>query len=466
MKVRLVVSAVIAMTAIAVPAGAAYGAQGRPLAASTIVRDLEAGRPVIWEHATVRGTLNLTSLGTVSSVFACRDCRFDGALIASHVDFARGLDLSGSTLPRRVDFTAARFDDLADFRSTDFAGRAVFTATHFRSVARFGDATFGAAARFDDAIFSLDAAFAHSAFERIARFEGSAFGGVADFRQALFGRETTFIEAVFRGRAEFSRAEVAGFLSFDDARFGGDALFADAVFAADPAFVGDHDPVVSFNHASVRGRLDLARAMLQGPAELRDASAGSLSLDEIAYGKSAALDVDGLAATHAALDLGDLPYISGQADEQQRILGRAEDTAKEQGDLMLANALHYRVQELASQDDPLPRRVGDIVFYRSVAGYLVRPLRPLLWLLALVGLATFLRASRVKVRIGDGWAVRTGQRIVTAVEDTLAPRHSSGNVPPTLRRIEVGVYAVLLACFFLALANTNASLREMVDAVL
>jgi hypothetical protein len=436
----------------------------------------------------------------------CKRCTFEQPILASHVVFRRGIDLTGSTLKGRLDLEGARFeeaalfgrarfgsaadfafstfDDLAVFRYATFDSRADFTSASFRS-ARFGHAAFAKLALFEEAVFADDTSFFLAGFKTEARFERAGFGGVSDFRQANFGGTADFGGAVFRQRAEFSEANMFAQAKFGDARFEADALFGGA------SFLRDLDPVLFFNNAAIGGRLELDGATLVGSAELRSSAVRSLSLDGIIYGDSSSLYIDGLAADEIALDLRDVPHIEGQPNEQQRILHRAETTARSAEDLGLANDLHYRLQELASEDDGWARRLLDIGLYRYVAGYFVRPFRPLLWLLGLVFVAAVLRALTFerptqeetargrpvlparalafeRLTRGDaipGPLVRAGRRFFNALTYTVTPRGDDEDQTPALRRLELSAYALLVACFALGLANTNPTLRDMVQAV-
>ncbi len=162
-----------------------------------------------------------------------------------------------------------------------------------------------------------------------------------------------------------------------------------------------------------------------------------------------------------------------------------EATAKANGDLGRANQAHFQMQVLESADDPLPQRIADAVFYRSVAGYFVQPLRPVVWLLGLIFVAAMLRAAangegkppvaekRKRTASepdppadGLGTVARAASRYVKRFALALAYSVMPGDTTPPLRRLELTVYAVLLACFMLALANTNPTLRQMVDGLL
>jgi hypothetical protein len=188
-----------------------------------------------------------------------------------------------------------------------------------------------------------------------------------------------------------------------------------------------------------------------------------------------------------------------------RLLRVLESSAKERGDLRLANDAHFHLQELAARDDGMPRKMADWVLYRNVAGYLVRPLRPLEWLIGIVFFATLLRAYRLSrqssrsARSGrsgspsftvstlgmsahSGWTPVRRQTVpVVAPTTSRASRSSQGfgrtlitafaltvaGRPETspLRRVELVIYALLVTCVLIAIANTNPTLREMIDTI-
>ena len=95
-----------------------------------------------------------------------------------------------------------------------------------------------------------------------------------------------------------------------------------------------------------------------------------------------------------------------------------------------------------------------------------------MWLLGLVLVLTLLRAIRSQRRVADrehrepGRLIRIGKRFVQALTYTVTPRGRGEYEMPPLRRLELGAYAALLACFVLALANTNPTLRDMVNALI
>lgn len=455
------------------------------IASSRIVSDLRAGRPVLLDDAAINDALDLRALAVVSVPIVCRRCVFRGGILASHVHFLRGLDLGGSTISEVADFEGARFDesvlfgsadppttvsgarfafasfdDLADFAGVMFKTDADFSSARFRALSRFSGSTFDHVATFSAARFDHEALLAGATFRGPARFKGALFGGVVDFRGCSLYGETTFRDADFQGRANFSRATVFGKTEFDDARFGSDAVFVGA------AFNSTVDPAVSFDHVAVDGRLDLSAAILPGRVQLQYVSASALSFTDTTFASTSLLYMNNVSSEKLALSLHDIDRISQHAD-RVTALERIEATAKSADDLSLANDARYRLQELASDDDWTPRRYADFVVYRWGAGYLVRPLRPLLWLSGLAVLAALARTLRSEKKQRDWRILRAGRRFVSALTYTVSPKAVFGqdSVGP-LRRIELAIYALLLLAFLLGLANSNPTLRQMVDALL
>jgi len=302
MGVRLAVAAFAAVVL-------ASGARAAPphlhlLSSGRIAADLAAGRSVVDDHASIAGDVDLRHARQpgqyterVRGLFVCTSCRFVGSIVARHVVFDRGIDLTGSTIAGSldlhgssfrepalfggvrqtggsVDFGFTSFDDLAVFRGATFEAESSFASAQFRSVARFGNATFGRRASFDDAIFSDDALFSGATFTGLAGFSGALLGSVTDFRNAKFLAGATFEEASLLGRAEFSRALMVGTTKFLETRFGSDVLFIGTNFSPT---TGAIDPSVQFENATAQGRIDLADARLSGSATFNNVDAGRLS---------------------------------------------------------------------------------------------------------------------------------------------------------------------------------------------
>ncbi len=206
------------------------------------------------------------------------------------------------------------------------------------------------------------------------------------------------------------------------------------------------------------------------------------------------LDVEKFTAAQIVLDIGALSNISS-VSAGRAILAKIERTARDGGDIPLANAARFRMLQIDGERSSFPRRQLDWIFYEQLAGYLVRPLRPLrtLFLLILVGTAARYLVDGYRQREGQlvtvaadkGAMVRqvrvghevTGllQRLSRAIiaclrakpniaspvgETTVAPYVIAG-----LRLFEYVTSKLLIVVFFLSLANYNATLREVLGSV-
>src|SRR5262249_18438774 len=155
--------------------------------------------------------------------------------------------------------------------------------------------------------------------------------------------------------------------------------------------------------------------------------------------------------------------IDNDEDEnnERKILALIESSAKQRGDLGIANDAYYRLRILTSNHYGQPWRALDYVFYRGVAGYLVRPLRPLLVLFVSVFLLALIRALRLRKPSGSGSSRRLrprqlgaaawawSQNLLADVFDTLArvvPGRGAGGELSLGRRVEILIYRILVVC--------------------
>jgi uncharacterized protein YjbI with pentapeptide repeats len=467
----------------AVFAGGASAAAHAPkmVEAQAVVARLRAGMPLLARNVVIRGTLDLRPLHTVDVALSCTKCELDGAFIAEDVVFRRPVNLSGTKidggvnakgarfeqfatfgtpwglpteLNGKVDFSLAVFDGLVSFDRVRLADVASFSLARFRSDADFvGLSTSGRApTTFAGAAFGGAVTFLNAVFGTDVVFENAAFDSPASFRLAIFAGEGRFWRCDFRSRADFGQTTFSGPADFLGAYFGGDATFLGTTFGNRGAA-----GALSLNHAVAAGTLDFTGAHLQGLADFSSVVARSLSLKGAVLERGTRLAMSDVVAQDFFLRPSDVGYVE-TAPVQRRVLGLIELSAKNRGDLGLANEAHYRLRESAARGrwwTPL-----DTVFYRGVAGYLVRPWHPLLILIMIGLVAATARIVSRRARPGGGWT--------HAVLDTFAlagPRRDDREKPRALVRAETLVYRVLLVVALIALANSNPTLRQMFDAL-
>jgi len=449
--------------------------QRRPaiVPAGRIEEALRHGRPVLLGRVVVKERLVLTGTDTVRVPFRCRRCRFEKGIAASGVTFERAVDLAG-----------ARIAGPASFRGTTFHGPAVFGATEqcsedsgFRQTADFSLAVFDDLASFDTATFEAKAVFDNGQFRAHADFGKACFDGGVSFRAAAFDKATRFTQA------DFSQGAV-----FDAASFASGATFLNSTFTGTPDV-----PAASFDGATSGGDLDFTFVPFAvdpevPPAERADTDIatfsylvcrGSVFFQEADFPVGYGVAMDHLHVADLVLDVNVARQVDNE-DNERAVLAVIESSAKDRGDLGVANDAHYQAELLVAKHYHEPWRALDYVFYRGIAGYFVRPLRPIGVLLVLVVLLALLRLGLPAARPGVEAHARTrfrrslravgrGSRsVIVDVLDTIALVGRRGTRAGELslpRRLEIFVYRLLVVCSLLALANANPTLRQMVDSL-
>jgi uncharacterized protein YjbI with pentapeptide repeats len=469
-----------------------------------VANELRAGHRIVLKDVTVKGPVDLGDIDKVQRLFECHGCTFENRLSAHDVIFDRTLDLSGSTFEAEVDFTGAVFHAPALFRaevSDEGAARAtrpcrfrkptVFSLAVFDDLVSFGRTRFCAGADFRDTRFS-DATFSGTWF-KTAAFARASFRGAALFNDAHFDGHGSFEEADFRLRADFARARFSDGGDFHAARFGQGASFLVSKFS-----VKDADEAASFQDAVSSGDLNFTFATFSGEIATFSGfvSSGSLLFRDAEFDDANGMTMDQLQVRDLVLDVA---AVKGISEKKQRsaVLGMIEESAKQRGDLATANDAHYKLRELRSEGYNAFWAALDYVFYRGIAGYFVRPLRPLLVLAVIATLVALVRTRappkasttesaeeepprpRAPPESGKDQSTRprlwrrAGRRCGTflgCLLDTLAiagPRWRGGGRELELyERLEVVTYRLLVVCALIGLANSNPTLREMLDSLL
>jgi uncharacterized protein YjbI with pentapeptide repeats len=478
----------------------------------------------------VTGDLDLDGM-VVKHALICRDCHFRGLSLHRTV-FSQILDLSGSTIADAADISDARFlgpalfgptptsegSDLCPTDSTGvrFRGGANFSLVTFGGLAMFAGAQFEGPADFTltrfqgDAIFALGCALKQTLFDR-STFAASADFGAYRFNTPPVSPSASFADVAFRGRTDFSQAIFTGGAMFDRARFEQGASFQGATLGHPKETM---DPVYTFVGTTSAGPLDFSFAKLKSSMNLEDVNAaGVLSLKDATFDPTCAtidhegntvstsrcISIDSLSAGALRMDV--TPVLQNvQTSQRGPILDLIESSAKARGDLAQANDAHYQRQVLASRKDSEPERILDVVFYRTIAGYFVRPLNPLLCLLALAGVIALVRTgrgSRPVARNGgpvNGNPSGSTEAVVTNGRDaptrrlvalphrathavasftvelmgtlSLIGQRSADADESPWKRIEIYAYRVLLVLVLIGFANSNPTLRQMLDALL
>jgi hypothetical protein len=462
---------------------------------------------------TVTGTVDLTSLGTVDHPIRCRRCHLQGDLRIADVTFTRAIDFDGVLIDGNIDARGATFQAPVLARAepstpSGVTGSADFSLATFADAVTFDDLAFGQSANFDGARFGSSVSFQGAQFGADAHFERVAVEGFFVLSGGTVQHETSLRDGVFHGTVDLESRKFLGGLNAAGADFtgrtnlslatfgasgGADGLvldgasFADvdasgATFASHASVRLVHATALNLNQASALAGLDLQGTQVDGPASFDGAEL------------QGALDLQKFAASQIVLDIGALGNVaSGPA--RRSILAKIERTARDAGDIQLANDARFRLLQVDGRDSAFPKREVDWVFYEQLGGYLVRPLRPLraLFVLILIGTAARYVVDWHRERSGQlavvghdvgamGRRVRVGHevtgflgRLSRAVIASLRPKPNitspvgETTVEPYviagLRLFEYVASKLLIVVFFLCLGNYNATLRDVLGSV-
>jgi hypothetical protein len=468
-------------------------------------------RPVVPTGVHVTGDLDLSRAGR--NGITCHNCTFDGdvsaqgALVSGPVDLngstvGGAFDLSNATLKHGFSARGTTFERVVDLRHSSVAGPVDMSGATFLAPALFGAssgransftgnvdfalATFQQIATFEGATFSGNLDFTLARFEGDAVFAGAGAAGVATFTRTTLSRTADFDRFMFNLGADFGAAEFGGPADFSLSMFSGPVVFDGARFASDVSFVGAdfyrskmRDGPDSFVSVHAAGGLDFALAEFDRTAVFTYANSTPVtSFTNATFGSHGLLEVSNSAFTGLQMSVGSvLRFVDDDGGrDRERLLSVLESSAKDSGNLGLANSAHYARQVLRSRHDRWYVHILDFVFYRLSAGYFVRPRNPIAVLAALAAFfaiartfrderAEAARAARRQTRRTGSAVFRLARRFSEELIQTIgavAPRRAAGRGVP---RNEVAAYRVLVACVLICFANSNPTLRQMLDAI-
>lgn len=456
------------------PRAEASTSQERPstvVSSNDVVRRAAAGEPIDLADVVVQGDVDLEGVGTLKRPLRCQRCLVAGSLKATDVVFERIVDLSDSIVNGGLELEGAIFKDRVSAERTVVMRPARFAAARF-----LGDASFTRGS------FSGDAVFAATKFEGRADFAQRRFNAAGNFDGAVFSDAASFLLAEFVQKAHFQGAELRGGGSFRLVRL--------------------HDGA-AFDRMSSRGTLEFKGAVLEGAVSFTSlTTSASVSLESLLL-QRAELFMEQLSIRDLSMDVEAVEAVRGP-NPRKDVLRLIERSAQERGDLSIANDARYQLLSLeASDKEGWLGRFLDAVFYRGVGGYLVRPLHPLVAFLVVLAVATMTRCLPAawatlsqrrwsgrsgvdrqarpllpRMRLGVLGLEKAGATVLSNLTKSLG---SAFLVKPDIRVknpefvgayalagilwVEFLVYKLLLAVFLLALGNSSATIRQIIDTV-
>lgn len=369
---------------------------------------------------TIEGPVELSSLQVVDRPIRCLRCTFTGVVSLADVRFGGVVELVDAVFERPVDARGVVFERAAVLDGARFEERFDASTSRFESVASFAGVDFLGGVSFERATFSDRAVFTGTSREDVddrlgvcqarrgssvgaARFAGATFNGPSQFRERCFADPADFAGVRFAGDAEFSVTNFGAAVSFERATFDADASFRVADFGGNASFDGASiSETLSFDSAVVRKQLRLSALggpgalaladvdICQSPDTTSDDQPAEPATNRCSPSADQRLILTRLAVNSVTIDLADIDTIGGP-NVRIEVLERVESTARANGRTGVANDARFEL--LSRRHDRLdqPKRFYDGLFYRDIAGYLVRPTHPLVWFLVLIGIGAVVR---------------------------------------------------------------------------
>jgi uncharacterized protein YjbI with pentapeptide repeats len=407
--------------------GTARAAGYKPLSVETVQRMVSQGQPVVEEGVEIRGSLRLPK--EVRATLVLRNSHITGDLLATSTEFRSIVDLTGTSIDGRSDFSFAELERVAVFEGTSFTGPASFAKADFHGVAAFRSATFSAPVDFTHASFDRVADLAFVTFKRKAVIADVDFRGVVDLEGSTFSGSVSFDDSRFEGQARFTgrifdTPEPASFLAvrfdggadFSGVSFGRGAVFdlseaqgnlgfQQATFQGDASFsTVQYSGKTDFSGASFHGFLNFDQAIVES-LDLGDASLGKASIVFPRLGRTredtlTGQPIRGGRITELRLDPGAVarirvgdPNASRESREtRERALGLVETGARRGGDLDAANEARILRWNLERKDWPPVLRELNWAVGWEVGGYLLSPIHPALAIVGLFLIGVLVRA--------------------------------------------------------------------------
>jgi hypothetical protein len=464
--------------------------------AAVFVERIARGERIDETGLRIEGDIDLIALGRVKQPLRCRGCHVAGGVKAVDVTFEQMVDLNDVTIDGPVDLGGSTFDAPAFFTGTTaegarLAGSVDLTSAVFKDVASFQAARIDGQYTAVGTRFMGDASFTGSHFLQSANFERATFSGRAQLNDITFGAGASFLRTTFVGPTDFSVSSSCDSVILRGSSF---TLLDMTAFAV--ALPGS-----ACSSVPPRAKLEITNAS-GGTLDLRKAVTPKLDLNGLRI--SQIIDLRGLDAnemvwnnvTTAGLRAAPAS-LSGVLSVPDRMDGLTaiEDTARRTGDLRTANDARYARLRLASARQPWWRRVPDVVLYRWIGGYLVRPSHPIVafFLLVIAGAVARIAArarrralpARITTttrRMGAAsaamWGISVSLSALTqATRAALARKPKDMPTADEFGRLRDYVSAAargfeylggkaLLFAFGLCLGNSNATLRQLIDALL
>jgi uncharacterized protein YjbI with pentapeptide repeats len=426
--------------------------------ASEILKKIQKGQAVKYDHIIVKGDLDLRWENTnITSPISISDSIFEGKVSFTQKTIEMPIDLSRSNFTKDADFWGATFSEYAGFSEAIFSRSARFEGITFSKNAIFRGATFNGYAGFRGATFSGHADFVWTIFSGDADFGGATFMS-ADFWRATFIERADFMRAASSGNADFSWAKFSDIADFGRAAFGGGADFRKAEFIGITTFgEAEFNGNIEFGSARFENETSFYRSLFKRPAYFENCSINSLNLTKADFGR---LHLHWGVKSIESLHFDEAAYLA--LIKNYNNLGWYGD----------ANGCYYdyrnavRKNWMTASSTVFPSRLSNLLDWLSnlpdwfvdfmewlLYGYGVKPFFPIAWSASIIlAFGLFFRRKRCLRKI------ITEERIENAEEGS-----DEVQIKTTARKAEIGALDPILFSLFTFSSGFTAFLHPTIE---
>ena len=195
--------------------------------ASEIIKQINEGRAVEYNHVEIEGDLDLTDLenrrlerswfsfnndlyeSTVKVPVKFTDCIFLGNVLA-YYHFDRRDETYIANFEKDAVFINCVFKKDGEFKYSEFNSLTTFAGCTFKNEANFKYAKFSIGPVFSNTKFESGADFKYTKFPRETSFEKANFHGLANFKYTKFTAPLNIKNVAFEGNVDFKYTKIDG----------------------------------------------------------------------------------------------------------------------------------------------------------------------------------------------------------------------------------------------------------------
>ena len=189
----------------------------KTIEASDIMKNIKAGKSIIYNNATIVGTLDFTFMDeALEKLPSKRKSWWGNGNSSNEVKKLIEVKISFTNCTFKDDVLAyipdedsgytftANFEDIAVFKNSNFERKAMFKYSRFERDSDFSGST-----------FNDDSTFKYAKFDKNISFKNTKFSEISTFKYAKFSRNVSFANSVFEDEAVFKYTKFNDGVSFN-----------------------------------------------------------------------------------------------------------------------------------------------------------------------------------------------------------------------------------------------------------